>query len=214
VLDESLASWLDLMDGFIARKTDQRPLKDEHRVVLAYLLKSERLNRLGRYTLALTPDNNHFGAIGELKNWSLIELHPQSDRFREVYVVCRELATDDVTGELRPVFGADLDKLDALTQQTLQMVLLAEKFSRGGGLNAKQVSRLLKSRLPEEFQKRGEEDFYRALRYRLQKLAPDKKNLDLTTEQWHSAPDKMLSIRGPSHLPVFCLNRTYQQAML
>lgn len=214
VLDDGLASWLDLMDDLVATKTNQRPLRDEHRLVLAYLLKSERLNRLGRYTLALTPDNNHFSALGDLKTWGLIELHPLHDRFREVYVVCRELATDDVTDELRPLFGADFERQDEIARQALNMILLAEKFSRSGGLNAKQASRLLQSRLPEEFQQRGEDDFYRALRYRLQKLSPDKKTLDLTTEQWHSAPDKMVSIRGPSHLPLFRIHRNYQPGLL
>src|SRR5205085_11401448 len=113
VLDDEMEAWLDLLAGFIASKTGNRSLTPEHRLVLAYLLKSERLNRLGRYTLALTPSNNHFGAIDTLKNWGLIALHPVSDRFKEVYVVCREFATEDVVGELRAVFNQDFDRLDA-----------------------------------------------------------------------------------------------------
>jgi hypothetical protein len=209
VLDEAMEAWLELMDGLIVQRTGNRSLNDEQRIVLAYLLKSEQLNRLGRYTLALTPGNNHFSAIDALRSWNLIQLHPSSDRFREVYLVCRELANGDYMRELRDLLGGDFDNLDALGQQTLNMILLAEKFSRSGGLNAKQVSRLLKNRMPDEYRKRGEGEFYRAIRYRVERLAPDKKTLDLRKAEWHSVPDKMLSIKGPSSKPIFRLNRNY-----
>lgn len=214
VLNEATAGWLDLFDSFIANKTGNSPLTPEHRMVLAYLLKGERLNRDGFYTLALTPGNNHFGAITQLKNWGLIELHPCSDRFKEVYVVCRELATEDVSGELRQTFGKDFDELKPLGQQTLNVILLAEKYSHTGGLNAKQVSRLLKHRLPDEHRKRGDDEFYRAVRYCVERLAPEKKSLNLEDKEWHSTPFKMLSILGPSNRPTFRVNRDYQQAMI
>ena len=214
VLDESTDGWLDLFDGFIANKTASSPLTPEHRMVLAYFLKGERLNRVGYYTLALTPGNNHFGAITQLRSFGLIELHRCSDRFKEVYVVCRELATEDVSGELRQTFGKDFDELKPLGQQTLNVILLAEKYSQAGGLNAKQVSRLLKHRMPEEHQKRGDDEFYRAVRYCVERLAPEKKSLNLEDKEWHSMPFKMLSILGPSNRPTFRINRDYQQAML
>jgi len=214
VLDEATEGWFDLLDGFIAGKSSSNPLTPEHRMVLAYMLKSERLNRNGYYTLALTPGNNHFGAISQLRNWGLIELHPNSDRFKEVYVVCRELVTEDATSELRQVFGADFEDLKPMSQQTLNLILLAERYSRLGGLNAKQVSRLLKHRLPDEYQKRGEDEFYRAIRYSIERLAPDKKLLNLETQDWYSTHDKMLSILGPSNKPTFRINRAYQKAMI
>lgn len=214
LLDEATEAWLDLMDGWIARKTSNRPLTEEQRTVLAYTLKSERANRLGFYTLALTPGNNHFGAIDRLKSTGLISLHSASDRFKEVYVVCRELAEDDAQTGLRELFGLEFDGLDPLVRQSLNMILLAEKFSSAGGLNAKQVMRLLKTRLPEEYRKRGEDEFYRAIRYRVAALAPEKKDVDLESPDWHSAPDKMLSIHGPARLPLFRLNRGYQKSML
>ena len=94
------------------------------------------------------------------------------------------------------------------------MILVAEKYSKEGGLNAKQVSRLLRNRLREEYQNRGEDEFYRAIRYRVERLAPDKKVLDTNTDDWTSVPDKMLSIRGSSSRPLFRLNRGYQRAMI
>ncbi len=214
LLDEAMEAWLDLMDGLIASKTGDRPLSSEHRIVLAYLLKSERLNRLGRYTLALTPSNNHFGAISELKGWGLALLHPASNQFHEVYVVCRELAEDDRHSTLHELFDGDYDRLDILGRETLQMIALAESNSKAGGLNAKQVSRLLKTRLPDEYQQRGEDEFYRAIRYRIERNAPDKQTLDLSSPDWHAVPDRMLSIRGPGSKPTFRLNRSYQRSML
>jgi ATP-dependent DNA helicase RecG len=215
VLDEATEAWFELMDGLIAQKTGNRSLSEEQRKVLAYILKSERENRLGRYSLALTPSNNHFSAIGELKASGLITLHPVSDRFREVYVACRELATEDNYTELHALFGPDFDHLDPLASHTLNMIALAEKFSRAGGLNAKQVTRLLKTRLSEEYQKRGEDEFYRAIRYRIERLAPEKRLLgESETTEWRSLPDKILSMSGPPNRPLFRLNRAYQKSML
>jgi predicted HTH transcriptional regulator len=215
VLDEAAEAWFDLMDGFIAQKTENRGLNEEQELVLAYLLKSERENRLGRYTLALTPSNNHFRAIEDLKRWGLIQLHDASDRFREVYVGCRELATEDRFNELQNLFGEDFTRLEPLARETLNMIALAEAFSRSGGLNAKQVMRLLKPRLPEDYNKRGEDEFYRAIRYRIERLAPGKKVLREPGEsEWRAQPDKMLSMSGPPNRPLFRLNRAYQKSML
>lgn len=215
VLDDATALWFELLEGFIAQRTGNRPLTDEQRIVLAYLLKSEKANRDGRYTLALTPSNNHFRAIADLKACGLIELHPATEQYREVYVVCRELSNDDNQTELRGLFGGEFADLDVIGQQTLNMISIAERFSRDGGLNAKQVSRLLETRLTDELRKRGEDEFYRAIRYRVEKMAPDKKVLDLTEErEWVSWPDKMLAIRGSASRPVFRLNRNYALPLL
>lgn len=213
VLDEEVEAWFDLMDGLIEQKSGNRRLTEEQRVVLAYILKSEKLNEQGLYTLALTPGNNHFGALHSLKSSGLIQLHPLSDRFREAYIPCRELAREDFTPELRQLFGGDFDALDPLYKQTLNMISIAEKCSRSGGLNAKQVSRLLRHRNKEEHRKRGEDEFYRAIRYRIERLAPEKKGIDLSKPEWHSDPGRMLSIKGPSNKPLFRLNREYQKGL-
>ena len=214
VLDEATEAWLDLLDGTLLRKTSGQPLNAQHKAVLAYLLKSERLNRHGFHTLALGPENNHHEVVAQLRSWGLIEIHPASDRFKQVYVVCRDLAHDDVTGELRRLFGPDFDRLKPISQQTLNVILLAERHSTQGGLNAKQVSRLLRHRLPEEHRHRGDDEFYRAIRYAIERLAPDKKAVDLTSPEWHATPDKMLRIRGPSNRPTFCIHAGYQPGMI
>ena len=209
VVDDDMEAWFDLLSGFIAKKTKNRTLDIEHQLVLAYLIKSERLNRMGRYTLALTPSNNHFQAIDSLMKWGLIERHSASTSFNEIYVVCRELATDDVTEDVREIVGEALDRLKPLEQKTLNMILLAERHSKSKGLNAKQVSKLIRTRSPEDFQRLGESEFYRAIRRVVEKLAPDKKSLDLSRPIWHSTPGKLLAIHGPSNRPLFRLNREF-----
>jgi hypothetical protein len=101
-----------------------------------------------------------------------------------------------------------------MSQQTLNLIWLAEKYSRLGGLNARQVSRVLKHRLPAEYRARGDDEFYRAIRYSIERLAPNKKLLNLETQEWHSTPEKMLSILGPSNRPAFRINKGYQRAMI
>jgi len=215
VLDEAAEGWLDdLMDGLIARKAGLRRLTEKQRTVLAYLMKSEQANRLGRYTLSLIQGTDHSGPVGLLRSSGLIELHSASDGSREVYVVCRELATEDGHAELRALFGSDGTHLDSVGRNTLNMIVLAERFSRAGGLNAKQVTRLLKTRLPEEYRQRGDDEFYRTIRHRMAGLAPEKESIDWESSEWHSAPDKMLAIRGPARLPLFRLNRGYQTSLL
>lgn len=215
VLDESVGAWLDLFDGFIASRTGGAALNDEQRVVLAYVLKSEQANRLGRYTIALTSDNNHFQVLADLERWKLIAAHPESDRYHRIYVAAPELVETDVSAELRELFGASFNELDGIYQSILQMVCIAGKHSKSGGLNAKQITRLLGSRLPDELHRRGEDEFYRAIRYRVAKLAPNK--ADGGTEpapDWITQPDKMLVMKGTASSPVFAVNRGFQKPLL
>jgi len=218
LLDDSMDAWLELLkDRLIASKTQGRPLSDQQRMVLAYLLKSERLNKIGRYTLALTPSNNHFAAIADLQSWGLIEMHPVGDRFREVYVVCRELAEEDSFAEINAIGGPYVHGLDEFDRMVLNMIGIAEKHSVQGGLNAKQVYRLIRHRLPEELRKRGDVEFYRKVRSRIQGMAPDKSKRsagNLSDTEWVSSPDSILSTRGPARRPTFRLNDDFEKPMI
>ena len=68
-----------------------------------------------------------------------------------------------------------------------------------------------------ELQKRGEDEFYRAVRYRVEKMATDKRLLDIDempVNEWISEPNKMLSISGTGHRVIFRLNKRYQKPLL
>ncbi len=212
-LDEESRLWLQLMDGFILHRTGERLLTKEHQTVLAYLMKSEQDNRRGLYTLALTPGNNHFAVTEDLRTWGLIELHPGSDRFREVFVVCRDLMTRDLTPELRKLFGADFDTLNALSQALLNAIALAEKYSRAGGLNARAAGRVMRILSPGEFKEREEESFFRTVRKATESLAPALTG-DGDPGQWIQTPEKMLKRQGTSTRPLFRLNREFQRSFL
>jgi ATP-dependent DNA helicase RecG len=211
-LDDETKLWFDLMDGLILKRTGGRALTSEHQTVLAYLMKSELANRRGLYTLALTPGNNHFAVLEDLKSWKLVELHPGSDRFREVFIVCRDLMTRDLTSELRKLYGVDFDTLNALSQALLNAIALAENYSRSGGLNARAAGRVMRILRPAEFKAREEESFFRAVRKATETLAPA-----LTEEpdvgKWIQAPDKMLQRQGTSTRPLFRLNREFQKSL-
>ena len=215
LLDEPTKAWIELYDGFIAARTGGAPLSEEQRTVLAYVLKSERLNRLGRHTIALTADNNHYGVLADLERWQLIAAHPGSDRFHRVYVAAPELVETDQSQELRGLFGKAFDDLDILYRAILEVVCIASKYAKDGGLNAKEITRLLASRHPEEVRRRGDDEFYRTIRYRVERMAPDKAGfVEEEADRWMTRPDKMLAMRGKASHPVFALNRGYQQPFL
>ena len=50
-------------------------LTSEHKKVLAYFYKSQKLNERRKYTILLSQNNNHFEAIQSLKKAKLIEVN-------------------------------------------------------------------------------------------------------------------------------------------
>ena len=212
VLDEGMEEWLGLFDKFISEHTAGNSLNDEQRTVLAYVIKSERENRIGRYTIALTPDNNHFKALERLEAWGLVSKHPESDPIHRVFVASEELLRDDVSSNLKDMFGDRYTALDSFYQAIVQLVYLADRYSIAGGLNAKRIYRLLSPSMMDEVRRVGEDEFYRKVRYRVQKLAPTK-GAPPDADGWTSSPDKPLRVKGPANRPLFALNRTIGQGL-
>lgn len=140
VLDDEAKWWLKSFDGMINRHTNGRGLNEEQQTAMAYFYKSERLNRLERYTIALTPDNNHFAVIEDLLKWKLIERHPKSTDFHPTYVVARTLTKKDFFDDLRAIFGGAFDNLGNHFKDTLNAIYHLNKFGRDPNLvNAAQV---------------------------------------------------------------------------
>src|SRR5207237_472152 len=63
LLDERMERLFRSFDAYIENKLQGNSLTHEQMVVLAYLIKSERANEQVRYTILLTPDNNHFNEL-------------------------------------------------------------------------------------------------------------------------------------------------------
>ena len=122
VLDDRCASWLNSFKKYILRKTGGKELTEEQKTVLSYFYKSEKLNDLERFTVNLTPDNNHFEAIRDLERWGLVHKLPLSTLELQIYGVDPILKKTDFSPELRQFFGGAYDALDAHTKDVLESV--------------------------------------------------------------------------------------------
>lgn len=144
VLDEETEWWLNSFGGYTYKKTNGRELTAEQKTALAYFFKSERLNRHEKYTIALTPDNNHFSVIKELEGWGLIEKLEKSPSLYPTYIVNRVLTKFDFTNELRNFFGGAFDNLGILYKDVLNTIYHFNEFGKNiKDINAAQVGDFL-----------------------------------------------------------------------
>lgn len=140
VLDEEIEGWLKSFEGYTFRKTNGRDLTEEQKTVLAYFYKSERLNRQERYTIALTPDNNHFAVITDLERWGLIFRHADSPVLYPIFLVDRTLVKLEFIDELRAIYGGDYDDLGVDYKDVLSVVYHFNKYGKNiKDINAAQV---------------------------------------------------------------------------
>lgn len=144
VLDDETEWWLRSFGGYIFRQTNGKELTTEQKTVLAYFFKSERLNKIERYTIALTPDNNHFSVISELEQWKLIYKHPGSPELYPVYLVDRTLTKFEFIDELRALFGGAYDNLGTDYKDVLNVIFHFNEFGKNiKDINAAQVGDFL-----------------------------------------------------------------------
>lgn len=140
VLDDEMNLWLNSFEGYIYKKTNGRELTEEQKTTLAYFYKSERLNKLERYTIALTPDNNHFSVITELESWGLIYRHTDSPELYPIFFVAKELTKLEFIDELRAFYGGEYDNLGTEYKDVLNAIYLFNFFSRNlKDINAAQI---------------------------------------------------------------------------
>jgi len=144
ILDDEIEWWLRSFSGYIFKKTNGRDLSDEQATVLAYFYKSERLNKLERYTITLTPDNNHFAVIDELLRWGLIFKHQDSPALYPIYLIDRNLSRFDFTNELRQIFGGAYDNIGYDHKDTLSAIYHFNEFGKNiKDINAAQIGDFL-----------------------------------------------------------------------
>ena len=115
-------------------------LTQEQKLVLAYLIKSEWANEQLRYTILLTPDNNHFSALGILEKAGLISKHALGTAAYPVYVADRALVQTSYVKELRDVFGQAFDELDETAKGALGVVCRHNHFCKTKPVSAKQAA--------------------------------------------------------------------------
>ncbi len=142
-LDEEMKSWLSGFSKYILQQTNGRELTTEQQTVLAYFYKSELLNLLERYTVLLTPDNNHFQVIRDLETYGLIKKHPESPVLYPVYFVDRILTKKDFVLELREIFGGDYDALRNETKTILDVIYLFNEYALETTISANLIGNYL-----------------------------------------------------------------------
>jgi hypothetical protein len=135
-----MARLFEAFDRHIETKLQGGELTDNQKLVLAYLIKSEWANDQVRYTILLTPDNNHFNELVAMERQGLISKHPKSTTMYPIYVADRELVRKDYVPELRQHFGLKFDGLDALHKQVLSMVYRYCHYSKRKCVSAKVAS--------------------------------------------------------------------------
>ena len=144
ILDDEMGWWLKSFEGYIFRKTNGRELNEEQLTALAYFYKSERLNKAERYTIALTPDNNHFSVIADLEAAGLIFRHSESPQLYQIFLVDRTFVKFEFIDELRTIFGGDYDNLKVTIKEVLNTVYHFNKFGREiKDVNASQIGDFL-----------------------------------------------------------------------
>lgn len=140
LLDDRMERLFASFDGYIASKRNGNDLTPEEKLVLSYIIKSEWANRRVLYTILLTTDNNHFGAILDLERAKLIHHHPASTANYPIYVADRTLLLEEYAAELRQLFSAAFDGIDPTSKRVLGVVYRYNNFSRQKTVSAKQAS--------------------------------------------------------------------------
>ena len=146
VLDAEMLLWLESFSGYLLSKCDGIPLTDEENIVLAYFYKTEKLNKLERYTVLLTSDNNHFSVISSLEDKGLIfrtSIGITEYPLYPVYIVDRTLTKESFRQELRDIFGTYYDLLKLEHQEILEIIYRYQYFSNYKAANANLVGDFL-----------------------------------------------------------------------
>lgn len=127
-------------DQHIATRLEGGSLTGEQKLVLSYLIKSEWANEQLGYTIQLTPDNNHFAALGRLEKAGLLGKHAMSTAAYPIYVADRVLVQRDYGRELRAMFGEAFNGLDETAKGALGVVFRHNHFCKTRPVSAKQAA--------------------------------------------------------------------------
>ncbi len=172
VLDEKMISWLKSFNKYILQKTKGKELTEEQEIVLAYFYKSEMLNDLEKFTINLTPDNNHFKVINELESTGLILKLSQSTLEIQVYQIDPVLKKTDFNQELREIFGSAYDNLSNSLKEVLQAIYHHNQFSLLSEISANLIGNYIYFRKKSSFELNLKEfnNFKRKIRNDINKL--------------------------------------------
>ncbi len=164
LLDDRMERLFDGFERHIEERLNGGALTMSQKLVLSYLIKSEWANELVRYTVLLTPDNNHFAELRALERAQLIEKHPASTASYPVYVAERTLVRADYLSVLRELYGARFDALASFVKEVLGVVYRFDRYSKAGAVSARETSFELWAGRGGTDDIKAFETFYRATR--------------------------------------------------
>ena len=136
VLDEKSILWLNSFKKYILQKTKGKELNEDQQTVLSYFYKSELLNNVEKYTVNLTPDNNHFETLGFLEKYGLVNKLEQSTIELQVYRIDPVLKILDFSREVRIIFGSHYDNLNVDYKEVLESIYQINKYGQDEGVSA------------------------------------------------------------------------------
>jgi ATP-dependent DNA helicase RecG len=140
LLDDRMERLFEAFDQHIETKLQGASLTEKQKLVMAYLIKSEWANEQVRYTILLTPDNNHFNELGALEQHGLIAKHPSTTGMYPIFVADRVFVRKDYAVELRQKFGPEFNQLSEFEKQVLSMVYRHNNYSKKRLVSAKVAS--------------------------------------------------------------------------
>lgn len=171
VLDTPTKNWLEGYSGYIMSKTYGVELTKQEQIVLGFFYKSEILNNQEKFTIMLTPDNNHFAVIHALEQKGLIHRSTNSPQYHPIYLVDRHLIKSDFSEELYGVFGYNFTLLPQKYKLVLNAIYFFNENSLKEVVSASQIGDYLFNleNISEDFLKKYE-NFKRSIRNIFNKL--------------------------------------------
>ncbi len=143
VLDANSMVWLKSFNKYIKLRTGGIELSEEEKTVLAYFRKSELLNDAEKFTVNLTPDNNHFNVIKQLEKWKLLKRVPQNDMSVLIFLVDPVLLKDDFSVEIIRLIGGTYTQLTRDSQEIIEAVYLHQEYGTESDISANLISNYL-----------------------------------------------------------------------
>jgi predicted HTH transcriptional regulator len=180
VLDSKAMQWLNSFEKYILKKTKGLELNEQQKTILAYFYKSEKYNENEKYTINLSPDNNHFAVIRELVEWGLLK-EISTSREVPLYQIDETLKKDNFIEELRKIFGGAFDELSSDAKEVLQAVYQQSLYGTTNRISASLIGDFLYFRKhnPKNIDLRDYGNFKRKVRSIISKL----KNKKLIVEK-------------------------------
>ena len=130
LMDDETQRWINSFYGYLSERLEGK-MTQEHELVLAYLLKSERLNQKRLYTILLSPSNNHFDVLSDLKQSGLVIEHPAaSSEQTPVYILDKELTIVDFSKQIEKQTGKSLTGLDDAQKKVLNIVYRYNHYNK------------------------------------------------------------------------------------